>query len=128
MSTLKQQLVEQRLAFGEPAVDRREKLASLIPLALIALRVVLISGIILSTAGPRSGARLKSLIYGDQSFSGSGADALFGASDAGASFAFGAPGAGASSAAGALFAAFASGALFGASGAGASGTTGAVGF
>jgi len=36
MSTLKQQLVEQRLAFGEPAVDRREKLASLIPLALIA--------------------------------------------------------------------------------------------
>jgi hypothetical protein len=36
MSTLKQQLVEQRLAFGEPAVDRRKKLASLIPLALIA--------------------------------------------------------------------------------------------
>ena len=55
MSTLKQQLVEQRLAFGEPAVDRREKLASLIPLALIALRVVLTSGIILSTAGPRLG-------------------------------------------------------------------------
>jgi hypothetical protein len=55
MSTLKQQLVEQRLAFGEPAVDRREKLASVIPLALIALRVVLISGIILSTAGPRRG-------------------------------------------------------------------------
>ena len=39
MSTLKQQLVEQRLAFGEPAVDRSEKLACLIPLALIALRV-----------------------------------------------------------------------------------------
>jgi hypothetical protein len=36
MSTLKQQLVEQRLAFREPAVDRREKVASLIPLALIA--------------------------------------------------------------------------------------------
>jgi hypothetical protein len=36
MSTLKQQLVEQRLAFGEPAVDRREKLASLIPLTLVA--------------------------------------------------------------------------------------------
>jgi hypothetical protein len=33
MSTLKQQLVEQRLAFGEPAVDRSEKLARLIPLA-----------------------------------------------------------------------------------------------
>jgi hypothetical protein len=76
----------------------------------------------------RHGARLKSLIYGYQSFGGSGTGALFGASDAGASFAFGATGAGAISVAGALFAAFASGALFGASGAGASGTTGAVGF
>ena len=55
-----------------------------------------------------------------QSFSGSGADALFGASDAGASFAFGATGTGASSVAGALFGASAIGALFGALGAGAS--------
>ena len=65
-------------------------------------------------------ARLKSLIYGYQSFSGSGG-ALFGASDAGASSAFGATGAGAISVAGALFAVSASGALFGASGACAAG-------